>query len=118
MTEPQAAPAWGPLIRAELQPLLQRPLVWITVAFLLGIVWADVVIPPPLPVALIGVLAVLLTGFAVWRVPRAAPRLLLVCAFLVGGTLHAWRLEPGAAAQVPPEGVTLPQMTAVVAMAR
>jgi competence protein ComEC len=101
-------------LRADLQPLLQRPLLFLVVAFLLGIVWADAFVPPPLIVTALVVLALALVGLAVWRLPKAALKLLPVAAFLFGAALHAWRLEPGNAARVPAEGLRLEQMVAFV----
>lgn len=102
------------LAAAELRPLLQRPLLWLTIAFLLGIVWADAFVPPPLVVTGLVVLAVALTALAAWRFPAATLKLLPVAIFLFGAALHAWRLEPGNAARVLPEGLKLERMTGVV----
>ena len=114
MTRPPDAPGWWPLLRAEAQPLLQRPLVWLTVALLLGIIWADGFRPPPLPVTLTCGAAVLLTACALGRAPRVASRLLLLCVFLLGGALHAGRVTPRAEVRALPTQLKLPELEARV----
>lgn len=86
-----------PEVKDELQPALQRPCVWLAVALLSGILWADVSHAPPLPVTLLCVAAIILTAYCVWRAPFWGPKLFLLAVFLLGGALHSWRTTPAQA---------------------
>lgn len=92
----------------------RRPLVILTLAFLLGIAWADWAMPP-LPV-LVGLLAlaVAVASFALLRNLPASNAFLLLGLFLLGATLHTWRITPGPGDLPPPHAHDLPRVTATV----
>lgn len=114
---PPASGSWS-VAREELQLALRRPFVLLTAAFLLGVVWADAVVPPLLVVSIIAIFSVLLTGFAALRMPSAGSKLLLVTAFLIGAVLHSWRITPGVTAtHIPPGGIDLPTASARICSA-
>lgn len=97
-----------------LKYLGRRPLVILTVAYLLGIIWADWAIPPlPVLVALLA-LAVAMAAFALLRRLPGTSVFLLLGLFLLGATLHTWRITPGRD-EMSTEGVSnLPRVEATV----
>ncbi len=107
-----------PEIKDELQPALQRPCVWLALALLSGILWADVSHAPPLLVALLCVAAIILTAYCVWRAPFGSPKLFLLVVFLLGGALHAWRITPAHAILSLPATLEIRRLPARVVQVR
>jgi competence protein ComEC len=87
--------SWRDLGQSIAEAVGFRPLVYLTVAALLGIAWADWARPP---YQVLGVLALLAAAVAIGIRGFAATwsRAFAVAAlFLVGAVLHAYRLTPG-----------------------
>ncbi|MEI6499561.1 MAG: ComEC/Rec2 family competence protein, partial [Armatimonadota bacterium] len=89
-----------------------------TIACLLGIIWADWAIPP---LAVLVVLCLLVAGLALFSILRnfpAANLFLLLALFLLGALLHTWRLTPSGVALVATGPRDLPSVQGVVAEIR
>lgn len=98
-----------------LKHLGRRPIVLLTIACLLGIVWADWAVPPlPVLVALLA-LAVVVASVALLRNLPAINVFLLLGFFLLGATLHTCTITPEPADLPPANAHDLPLVQAVVA---
>lgn len=96
----------------------RRPMVLLTVALVLGILWADWALPP---VAVLGLLLLLVSGFALFCTRHdlpAASIFLLLGLFLLGALLHTWRLTVNQGDRPPTGGRAVPRLQATVAEVR
>jgi competence protein ComEC len=89
------SPAIAAAVSGGLSHLGRRPLVLLTIACLLGIIWADWAAPPLAVLGVLCLLVIALAAFALYRDLPAINLLLLLGMFLTGGLLHAWRITPG-----------------------
>lgn len=90
----RASPAVMTAVSGGLTHLGRRPLVLLTIACLLGIIWGDWAAPPLTVLGLLCLLVVALAAFALYRDLPAINLLLLLGMFLIGALLHTWRLTP------------------------
>ncbi|MHB8996496.1 MAG: ComEC/Rec2 family competence protein [Armatimonadota bacterium] len=90
-----ASPAVMTAVSGGLAHLGRRPLVLLTLACLLGIIWADWAAPPLVALGVLCLLVIALAAFALHRDLTAINLLLLLGMLLSGALLHTWRITPG-----------------------
>ena len=92
----QSGASFWELWSGGLEHLGRRPVVLLTLACLLGIIWADWALPPLAALLVLCLLVIGLTIFSLLRDLPATNLFLLLGLFLLGATLHTWRITPGA----------------------
>lgn len=114
---PDPPPPAAPLaeVREDLAAALgKRPIVCLTGALVLGVVWSEQVAPAPLVVVLLAATALVAAWLLARAQTRGAEKAILLAVFLLGAGQHAYRIAPGPNDRLPPAGLKLARLQGLV----